>query len=61
MTFLRTASLTWTKNKCKRLDSDADYLRIDTHVRDGDSFSGIAQILEHVLDQNGALSSGTLC
>ena len=60
MTFLRTASLTWTKKR-KRLDLGADYLGVDTHVRDGDGFSGIAKILEHVLDQNGALSSGTLC
>jgi hypothetical protein len=26
-----------------------------THVGDGDSFSGITQILKHVLDEKGAL------
>lgn len=33
---------------------------INTHVGDGDSLSRITKILEHVLDQDGALSSGAL-
>lgn len=60
MTFLRTASLTWTK-RCKCLVLGAGYLGVDTHVGDGNSLSGVAKVLEHVLDQDGALSSGALC
>jgi hypothetical protein len=37
-----------------------DYFGVNTHVGDGDSLSRITKILEHVLDQNGALSSGAL-
>lgn len=32
-----------------------------THVGDGNGFAGVAEILEHVLDQDGALSYLAFC
>jgi hypothetical protein len=32
---------------------------VDTHVRNGDSVPAITQVLEHVLDQDRALSNRT--
>jgi hypothetical protein len=35
--------------------------RVMSHVRDGDGLAGVTKILEHVLDEYGALSDGAVC
>lgn len=34
--------------------------RMDTYVRNGDSLSRVTKILQHILDENRALSNGAL-
>jgi hypothetical protein len=35
--------------------------RAMSHVGDGNGLAGVTKILEHVLDENGALSDGAVC
>lgn len=35
--------------------------RVMSHIGDGDGLAGVTKILEHVLDEDGALSDGAVC
>ena len=42
-------------------DHDGGEWRGSTDVRNGNSLARIAEVLQHVLDQNGALSNDAVC
>ena len=47
--------------ECQCIALDCMGGRVMSHVGDGDGLAGVTKILEHVLDEDGALSDGAVC